>query len=285
MAFRCTFFWVQQGDLLAGWGMSFYNNLASLTAVKAQCDALFPLLNQCTGANNYIPRYRISLAGAFRQTLNVKTGLSGGGAVTPSNQSTYAAVDVQIKLTAPFMLGVTYNVTEWLRGVRGAALGPAGAWTPSGPYASNFTALFAALTTVANGWCLNVLNKATVPTYGIGVNQTTGVISAPGHGVPVNGKPYRIRLKGCGFHHYLNNLWWVIAPDANSLQIQQWTAPAIIIPITGKNPSVTLQTYVNPSIATVQTGITSSHKTGRPTGLLGGRRRTRLFPAGPSPAA
>jgi hypothetical protein len=233
------------------------------------------LIYNLSGAQVSMPFYRITTLGAFRSSQTVLLTNPPTPPITPGNDSDYPTTALQFIMNAPGPTPAPYRALEWLRGIPDAITTTAGTYHPTSTFTTRLNAFFAALTASGNNWALNVLDRTQPFANLASFNQTTGVIAAPAHGVPVNGRVYKVRVKGTGIRNYLNQIWSVIAPDANTLQVQNWQAPTIPAVIFGKTPTVHLQSYIQVQINAVSVGIISAHKCGRPSNLLGGRRKTR----------
>jgi hypothetical protein len=293
--YKVTYFLQQQGDLLGGWQWSHYHNGANIAAVQIQADKIAGLLNQAIGAQAYVKSYRISLVGAFRQAQTFIYSLSGPAAFgvgTPTNESSgYISVDVQLLFSAPFGGGANYQTTSWLRGMRRADFGISGHYT-GGPGTARMNAFLAGLG--ANGvgvWCLSKA-RATFPFRAANFSPLTGIITGV-VGLGPASTSLKVRITGCGVRNPLNRLWICTYDGVNTLTLNGWSPspPAIFIPITGQNPNLKLQTYAFTALDSqsavppgARLGITSVHKTGRPTGLLGGRAKPRRLLVAGTPA-
>lgn len=295
MPYKVTFFLQQQGDLLGGWQWSIHSNGANIPAVKIQADVLAALLNNVVGAQAYVKSYRISLVGAFRQAQLFPYGAGSPSAFGPgaptAQSSTYISVDVQLKLSAPFGGGANYMTTSWLRGMRRADFGISGHYT-GGPGTLAMNGFLAGL--VSGGFGIWALSKARAPFpfRAANFNPATGVITGV-VGLGPAATNLKVRITGTGVRNPLNRLWVCTYDGVNTLTLNGWSPspPAIFIPITGQNPQIWLQTYaftaLNSQSATppgAALGITSVHKTGRPTGLLGGRAKPRRLLVAGTPA-
>lgn len=272
MPTRVTFFFQQQSSKLGGWQENFWNLGSDPVNVEPKAQALASELNNVTGAQVVVTSFRIADAATFRNVKTVFTSY-GGGTVGPSSDADYPSVALQIKLTANGGGSGNYKSLQWLRGIPDIIVSNSGRYNPSSGFLAKINAVFAILKNSGNGWAVNGLLKTQLPTPITGFANLTGFVTCPGHGMGGAGLIRKVRIKGAGIRNPLNGLFNVTIIDANTVQINFWSPETPSIPITGKNPTIRLQVYTQIQISAAETGIISSHKTGRPTNLLGGRRK------------
>jgi len=275
MAWHVTFREKQQSAKLGGWGENFWNTNVSLAAAQAAANSLQDILINCKGAQLSITGYRLSQVGAFRVTQNI-TRVLGPFAPSPSAypDADYPSTALQLKLR-----GTTTNkvTTQWLRGLPDSITTTGGLYTPGGSslWQAYFNQLCAKLT--GGSWAVYVLNPLT-PYFPVTLNNTiTGSVTIKGNNYGALGATAYVRIKGMGQQHPMNGLFTftVTDPTTGAGTISPWTPTTTNLPFWGKRPTAQAQVYMFDTIAEATNGITTSHYTGKPTGLLGGRRRKR----------
>lgn len=271
MAFRVSFFFTQQSSKLGGWSVNFWSTSSDLSVVEQKTQDLQKLLYEVTGAQVVIPSARIADNAVFRRVKLVYFTASGfGGAVTPSNDTDYPSTALQlIHRGSP-----DYRVLQWLRGIPDEVVSNSGRYNPSAAYVKKIGALISHIVNPANLWGLNVLDRTVTPKVVSALAVTTGILTVPAHGFGANGSVIRVRVKGFSSPKQVNKVWRATVISADTIQLNFWTALADTTVVSGINPTCRLQTYIQVPIASTATGIVSSHYTGRPSNLLGGRRRT-----------
>lgn len=274
MPLRITFFSQQQSGLLGGWQENFWNLGSDPVAVQAPANALAQLLSNIKGNQAYVVRYRIASATTFRNVLTVETGYSPSPAGT-TGDADYPSTALQLKLTANGGGAGNYKTLQWMRGLPDVIVAKSGTYQPTSAFTNKLNAIFNLLTTTANGWAVNALLKTLLPTPITAFDNATGIVTAPNHGLGAVGEIVNVRIKGTGIRNRLNNLWHVTIINTSTVQINFWVPENPYIPITGKKPTIRKQVYTQVQISTCAPGMIASHKTGRPTGLLGGRRKQR----------
>lgn len=274
MAFHVSFFNQQQSSKLGGWGESFWSLLPDVPTLTPIALNLATLLDQLKGAQCYIPSFRISDATTFRAVTNVLTGFGTGSAITATTDADYPSTALQLKLGAPSGGSAPYRTLQWLRGLPDAIVSNSGTYHPNNSFNTALNRILAELKNGSSQWAVNVLNRLTSKRDISGFNPTTGVVTVPAHGYTI-GTIIKVRIKGAGIRNLWNGLWNVTVIDANTISVNFWVVPNPLPFITGKRPTCTQQIYTQIAIATAAPGNISSHYTGRPTGLLGGRRRIR----------
>jgi hypothetical protein len=127
---------------------------------------------------------------------------------------------------------------------------------------------------VNNQWSVRVLDRNVLKKVVTALAIATGILTVPAHGYGPAGTVVRIRVQGFTLPVQANQIWRATVIDADTLQLNFWT-PLSNIPVYGKNPTCRLQTYVYVQSTSLEVVRATSHRTGRPIALLGGRRRRR----------
>lgn len=267
MAFRVSFFFIQASGRIGGWSENFWSSLTDLTTCQVKAASLKNLLNNLTGAQAYCARYRISDANTFRNVITVELNTAGPQPVGSGNpDADYPSTALQLELRgAP-----NYKTNQWLRGLPDSVTTTSGTYNPPGYFLTAMSALIAELTSGSNQWSLNVLNVAVVPKLVSGLTNA-GVVTCLGHGFATGA---RVRIKGFKGITGANRVWSITNLTVDTFSLNLYTPPVGFSVVPG-TPTARLQTYIQPQISGGRVVRVTSHKTGRPTGLLGGRRRTR----------
>jgi hypothetical protein len=119
-----------------------------------------------------------------------------------------------------------------------------------------------------------------------GVALATGIVTAPAHGLGAFGAIVSVRIKGYQIPRGINAVWRATVLTADTVQLNHWIAPTNPNVVAfGKNPTIRKQVYTYVSITGARIVRATSHYTGKPTELLGGRRRTRRTSLAGQPVA
>jgi hypothetical protein len=265
MAFRCSFFFTQQGDLLSGGSINFYNQQGDQSAVVTAARNLLAALYSLTGLGCNWPNARIADLQNFRSVViikNTRTSVPGG----TNADADFINTAGLLKVRGPG----AYVVNQWMRGLTDGCFRQDGRWDPDGFTTGAFGPFHDQLVSSGNGWCIRAQNKAT-PKKLITAVTLTGQVTIPAHGY--TGTP-KIRISRTGGMPGLNKVWITTVVDANNLQL-------VAIPVGGftggytKPGTAQLQDAVFLAITDAQIVRATSHRTGRPFGQSSGRRRTR----------
>lgn len=266
MAFRVSwFFQLRQGLKVGGWTVNLYNNATDISVVQAKTDAMRQLMWTMTGSSVNLFAARIQDLDNFRAAVLVPysyntTYISDANANTDAfNTSALVKIDDGGKLTTRF----------WFRGVQDNAVTDNGQWRAAGSYLTTWNRFFSELKNGANLWVQRKLNRAV---KGVFIQQITaaGVVTSATHGLVAGDK---VRIGRVVFPKTLNRIFRVATRiDADNYTIAgppPMTGNAII----GASTYGQKQTYQFVGIANAVVDRVSFHKTGRPFGLLSGRRK------------
>lgn len=270
MAFRVKYNWTQQSAKLGGWSTNFWSNGSDLSVVRTKAISLLTKLNEITGIQAVVTSFTVADYASTRNVMNVENGTTPPTAVTEGNDADYPSAALFIRLQT----AQNYRTGQWIRGIPDQNISNSGRYVPKSGYAKAITAFFAELKDPGNLWAVHVLDRATPKKVITGLNTTTGVVTCPAHGYGAAGTTLQVRIKGFSTPKDANGLWRITVIDANTFQLSFWTALDDST-VKGKNPTSTAQTYILQPVASGEVIRASSHYTGRPTGLLGGRRRSR----------
>ena len=272
------------GPRLAGWSENYWNSLTSLDQTVTQTKELAERLEALTGSQAYITSARISDVSNKRLVKNVRYGWGPTG-VTTNLDGDYPNTALLLKLSTLD----PYIVRQWMRGLPDSITSLGGTYQPNNypGYADAVQKMLTVLTTASNGWSLRILDKNVVPVPISAINLQTGIVNALGHGFGKSGSIVSVRLRGFQFPKQINRVWQCHVIDNDNFQCDFWAPIVPAAPALAKKPTARLQSYVMTPIVLAEVERASSHYTGRPTDLLGSRRRTRRstlvsIPAGAS---
>lgn len=269
MAFRVQMNWQQQSGRLGGWGESFWSSEAEASVVKVNADALNTLADAAKGIQVIPTSIRISDIAISRSAQNIPIVVSPG-TVTDSNDADYPSTALQLKFSG----AGGYTTTQWFRGIPDTIIRNSGRYVPTPGYLKVIKPFLAALTNSANNWSMRCLNKGTAKKVVTNLTLDTGVITCPAHGYGPVGTVVTTRISGFSSPSGVNKVWRATVLTADTLQLSFWQA-ITGVNVKGNNPTSRLQVYVLIQINKAEVVRATSHYTGRPTGLLGGRRRKR----------
>ncbi len=266
MSFRVSFFFsLTQGLKVGGWSINLYNNLTDLSAVRTATDSMQARLNTLTGNTVSCYAARIQDLLNFRAAVLVPYGFTPPiGSSANANTDTFNTAAL-VKITD----GARKVTRFWVRGLVDDAVTNNGSWLPTGAYKRQWNLFFAELTTAGKGWSQRKLDTSAPKTF---VQQITpaGVVTSVGHGL-IAGNLVRIgRVQN---PKTLNKIFRVAAKIDNDNFSIVGPPPMTGNAIVGASTYAQKQGYSFIGITTAEVERVSSHKTGRPFGLLSGRRR------------
>jgi len=269
MAFHVKFNWQQQSAKLGGWSMNFWSNLADMSVVLTKADELRTALNNVTGAQVICSSFTVSSVTPPRQFENIEKPTSVVAAT--------ATTDADYPSTALFLKNFGaggYSTGQWIRGIPDANISNSGMYNPTSTYSGRMGTVFGILATPSNGWSMYALNKATEEKPITNLALATGIVSCPAHGYGAAGATLTVRIMGFSSPRSVNRVWRITVIDENSFQLSFWHVP-VETTVDGNNPVARRQIYIFVPIASSKIIRATSHYTGRPTGLLGGRRKKK----------
>jgi hypothetical protein len=267
MPFKVTIFWAQQTSKLGGWTENYWNTLAGFTDVAPKASQLALSWFNYKGNPTYYQDIRLTDVDNFRNTRLM--GVSSNPATVTD------ATDADYPTTRGLLLLASANTPpgrtrQWVGGLRDRDVTNSGRWNPVPASVSLINAIVAQLTSPGNGWAVRVLNPANALVDIININGTTGIVTTAPSPV-LSGQ--RVRIKGVRGMTVANGIWKVDKLTDGSYQLRGWVPTTL--PFLAGNPTMRLQSYVYQSIASATIVRTTSHRVGKPTALLGGRRRKR----------
>jgi hypothetical protein len=265
MPFRVAFFWKQQSTLEGGWTENYWNTGASFTDVGVRAEALRVAWTTYKGNPTYCPQLRISDTNTFRNTELVFTG-GNPQTISPATDADYPTTKGLMVLRSAQGL----KTRQWAGGLRDRDVLGSGKWNPASSSVAVINVVWGLLTSPANGWAIRVLDPTVLPVVILSINAATGVVTTAANTIPDNA---RVRIKGVKGLTTANGIWRVTKLSDTTFQLQGWVPSTAVM--TKGNGTIRNQVYVFQSIAAVDIVRTTSHRVGKPAGLLGGRRRRR----------
>lgn len=265
MPFKVAFFWTQQTSLLGGWSENYWNSLNDLSVLQTKANDLRNAWFNYKGNPVYCPRIRISDVTRFRQVQILLTG------ATPLTVST--ATDADYPTTRVLMeLRATGGKTrQWVGGIRDRSITNSGNYTPTATETTNWNVVANILTTAANGWSVRILDPAVLPVAILAINGATGVVTTAANTIADG---VQVRVKGARGMPSANGIWRVTKLTDTTFQLRGWVPTTDVLE--KGNPTIRFQSYILQAIQQVVPIRSTSHRVGKPSGLLGGRRRQRV---------
>lgn len=262
--FHIQFNWQQSNTRTGGWREGFWNDASSIDVAKTRAMELVRAFNNFKGEPVFCPSYRVSVYPSTRIVAAPKTGFTAKD-VTASNEADYTSTKVQFQLT-----GTTgQKTTQWIGGVQDADTRGGGFWRPRAATTQAFNAIKAILLNVQNGWSINVLNVAFPKLVIVAINGATGqVTTSVNHGY--NNDDY-VRVQRVNGIDHINGIWQIAVVDGKNFTLIGW--PTTTQVMTRSNARVQKQNHVPVVVNGVDIVQVTSHRVGRPTDLLGGRRK------------
>lgn len=269
MPFRVTFFWQQQSSKLGGWSENFWSSLSDVSSVQTAALALRTLMDNAKGAQVVCNTIRISDAATFRNVQNVLIPGASTIPTTPSNDADYPSTALQLKMKA----AGNYSTTQWFRGIPDANVSNSGQYNPIPSYVSKISTIAAEITNSSKQWSVRVLDRTVLKKVVSNLAPTTGIVTCTAHGYGPAGTTLKVRIQGFASPKVANKVWRITVIDADTFQLNFWQSTSG--PVSGNNPTARAQVYTYIQVSGLEVVRATSHRTGRPIGLLGGRRRRR----------
>lgn len=266
MSYRVSFIFQQDGDEDGGWSINLHNTLSSAPAVTNAALFLRQRFQAFVGGGCYCNEIRVanmSNARDVAQTPFFGGNPALGNATTDANFQNVAAL---LKLQT----SQGNSVSMWIKGIPMRCITGGGHLSLTPTDNTNMNAIIAILTNNLSGWACYCLSRTTPKTM-ITAATVAGVVTAPGHGL--NGSlPIKIS-RTTGIEN-LNNTWSITVIDANNVQLIANGRQPLSGAFTGGGVLYELfsDTFF---ITAANVARASSRKTGRPSRLLSGRRKTR----------
>lgn len=263
MPFRVSFFHQVQQAKLGGWSENYWSSHTDLERAQNSALALRPLLGQLHGSQVVQPSIRISDISTFRDVLLITVNTEPGSDVGVSAAVDYVTTAILLKLRS----AGNYTVRQWIRGIKDNMVRLGGLYSPVAADVTRMFTFLRHLESAQNGWTMRVLDRA-VPKKVVAAATSAGILTVRAHGYAADSLVRVSRGKGLT---EINGLWRVTVVDPDTLQLQGFVVPPLPAPYRG-GATVRLQQYRLEPIQTASIVRATSHKTGRPFGLLGGRR-------------
>lgn len=273
MPFRVRFGLTQQVWKTGGWGENFWNSGTDINNVKTDCLELSTLRNAFTPPQTLLTGFRISAYSGPRQVMN-KTGWQGnagpGGMLNAT--SDYPSTALQLKFTS----AGGQTTTQWMRGIPDEIV-KQGYYDPAG--LSNWGWKIAAfLTQLQNSnWQMRTLDPANLKQPAGNFDPVLGILQYDGTQMGVDGALVKVRISRFTSPSAINGVWLVRcnAGPPQSVTLIRWTPLPSGTIVAGTSPTITKQTYILQTIKTAVIGDATSHYTGKPGALLGGKKRKK----------
>lgn len=266
MAYRVSFIFQQDADEDGGWSVNLHNTLTNVTAVATSAYALRAKLMGFVGGGCYCNEIRAANMANARDVAQYPFYGSNPPLGNSTTDANFQNVAVLLKLAT----SQGNSVSMWVKGVPMNCLQGGGrlALTPTSQL--NMNAVTTELENPARGWACYCQDR-TIPRTGITAATSAGVVTAPGHGLTGTNTIKVSRTTGIV---NLNNTWKCSVIDNNNVQLQMQGGKPLSGAYTGGG-SLYLLFSDTFSIADAIVSRASSRKTGRPSRLLSGRRKTR----------
>jgi hypothetical protein len=267
MAFRVSFFFQIQSDIQFGWSMSFWFPGTQLSSAVAATNDLRGALYALTGNRVDLPRVRISNVDNFRLIQIIRYPSEPFPVTTPSIEADFPNTAFELKLTG----SGGAIVRQQIRGIKDGQIQDGGRYKPIGNALTQLNTFLGLLKT--GGWQLRCLAQV-IPKPPVEIIDATGVVTATGHGLGIGVKKVRLSRNGVlPTSFVINKIWQAKAIDADHFQLLGWVTPPGFLFY--KPGTYSIQNFAYQAIADAVVERGTSHKTGRPTALATGRRRTR----------
>lgn len=265
--FRVSLFSANTNTRTGGWTENWWNNADSHATAKTRGTALALVINNFRGYGPIINKIRVSQYGLRRSGRSYPLNIPN---TPPSGTTLYAdypTTKVQLELTGTGTVPVRTN--QWLGGIVDGSVVNGGFWVPTPAALAALNTLISVLTTGTNGWSVNVLDPANTPKTVTAVVGTTGVVTTGVvHGFNNNDFVRLMRIQGISG---INGIWQVTDVDATTFRLIGWQSTTETM--TRSNAVAVKQLHIPLGVVEARIVQATSHRVGKPTGLLGGRRK------------
>jgi hypothetical protein len=276
MLFRCTVRHTQLADIkTGGWGESFWSQAGSLSDAIDNTKTLRDAMFQLKGNQTALPSSRITpWPAANRQTKLVAYAVAQAQSTVAGFDSDYPTQALLLKLIS----NGGYETLQWLRGIPDNVITGGGKYTPGNVtgFVARMNTFLGILKDSSQAWCQYKLNTATPTKIITSVALATGIVTSVGHGLAALGSVKSMRLSGFLSPRGLNKVWNVIVDTVDTVKLLGYVPPsnpnvAVSFVLAKMREQIKIPIQINDAVIVRAT----EHYTGRPTELLGGRRRNR----------
>jgi hypothetical protein len=268
MGFRVSFFWKQQAELEGGWSENYWADGVTSTQLVTYATTLRNLFNQVKGFGVWCPKFRISNPDVFRSGFNTRFPGAAPATGAADRSADYFTTKWQIKQRCS-----AGTVTQWFGGCEDISIVRASLDRASTAISRNWADVVAELQGAGRPWRLRMLDPTVLPIPVLTINPETGLVTVGAHNFLTND---RVRISRINGLTDANGIWRVInaTSSTTSFSLAGWIPSTQVY---SKSPSaqVRLQKYAYQSITNISLERATSHKVGKPTDLLGGRRKKR----------
>lgn len=263
--FRVNLFSTNTNTRTGGWTENFWINTSSSAVALTRATDLAMALTAFRGYVPVFTKVRISQYGVRRSGRSYPLNIPNSLPANSTQYADYPTTKVQIEMTGADPM----RTTQWLGGIQDSAITGGGFWTPNGAISGRLLAVTNLLTNGANGWSINVLNPLNTPKVITAFAATTGVVTTgDNHGFANNDFVRVMRINGITG---VNGIWQITDATALTFRLIGWQSTTETM--TRSNAVAVKQLHVPQQITAVRVVQATSHRVGKPAGLLGGRRR------------
>lgn len=264
MAFRVSYRFVQQASKLGSWTENFWCNTNDATQMLTQADALRSALVLSLGDQAYIPSYRWSVVGKFRQSnqiLVVGAGPRGGTAF----DADYPTTKLLLK-----MIAAGVSTKQWHGGLVDDWISRGGNYVPTGGSTSSMNRIFAQLTSNTTNWSIYSLDPNRPIFLVKAIDPATGIVTTNVNTLPVDSM---VRIKGVKGLKAANGIWRITVIDNTHFSLNGWTPTTVTM--TKGNPTVSQQTYAFTKIQLCTIVRSTKHNVGKYPDQLSGKAKKK----------
>jgi len=272
MACKVTFFWFQAMEKLAGFTETFWNVNGTLAGAFSDAQNLGSALNQLHGRQTVLQNIRVSNALNLRDTTNFPQALTipapQGDGADSDYVNTGALLVLKSASTPP---APSYTTRQWVRSLWDAWVDKGGRLQSTAQFtgaANPFYLQLVGTPSTPSNWRMRVLDKSILKKRVTNITLQ-GVVTCPAHGYPDQSI---VRISGARGMTNVNRVWIITVIDVNTFQLANASGIGGAL-VSNAKPMARLQSPIFVPITSAAFVRATSHKSGRPTGQLGGRRR------------
>lgn len=263
MAFRVSYRYVQQSSKLGSWTQNFWCNTNDASQCLVQADALRIALVLGKASQVYIPSYRISTVGKFRQSTQIL--VPGAGPSGSSFDADYPTTKLLLRFSA-----VGVSTKQWQGGLVDDWIANSGRYTPTDGSNTSMSRIFAVLTSNTTNWSIYTLDPNR-PIFLIkSIDPATGIVTTNVNTLPADSL---VRIKGVKGLLEANAIWRITVIDNTHFSLNGWVPTTQ--PMTKGTPTVSQQTYVFSKIQTCSIVRSTKHNVGKYPDQLSGKAKKR----------
>lgn len=272
MGYRLSLRWFQAAERLGGFTENFWSASGTLAAANTDAMYLSSLLNAMHGRQTVLQNIRVANSTNQRDVSNTPSIISIPPPKGDGADSDYFNTALLLKLTNNGTPG--YTTYQWIRSVWDSWVDNGGRMSQTSDFslrATPFLNFLVSTPSTPSNMRMCVLDKSLLKKRVTGITLT-GLVTCPAHGYPDQSV---VRISGARGMTGVNRVWVISLIDANSFQLVNAVGLGGAM-VSNAKPTARLQSRILMPITGAIFVRATSHRTGRPSALLGGRPKKKV---------